>query len=553
MKTRINNIFLVTGMLFCCTQIFGQYFSKVYPSESTIPSIIYQAQPIDGGILCNMEQSCSTNQKCTNSLTVDYNGEVILQAEIQNSRSFFFNMATRNDTIFKADVEFNPQDSAYYWKVLMTDFEGNILADYKYPVQQLSDAYTSSRKLLIPNLYGLLLLKDGQILLYGEGRETGSSDNLVSAMFFRIKLNGSIKSDVYWFKPVPTDRKMLQGVLDIDGNPVFHIEYIDKTKGDKFPYYKDIYKVFPNDSIALISSVNMSDYNRDVPGITVDNTGNYFINTRVNEGTFEGYGISTRLLVWLSKINRQGIEEWRKPVIPHVITNWNQAYTSDFIMHRITTTANGDILCTGRVYVFDHIYNKVRNEIQQMYGNCSFIARFDTNGNILWQHFIVPYKKDGAIRENIIYDIKEDIDGSIITAGELQKYNGTRNLWTSDAWLMRLNDKGCLTDDCDHVEKYWNFPAGTSSTNDQANILPLSLSVSPNPGNHHISIVTGEEMTFPLHYEITSISGYRPITGVITNLSANSIDVNSIPYGMYIIHIRDQRGRSGITKWIKQK
>ena len=120
--------------------------------------------------------------------------------------------------------------------------------------------------------------------------------------------------------------------------------------------------------------------------------------------------------------------------------------------------------------------------------NASFIARLAPDGKVKWRHLMAPYNSEGSALSNILFDIQEAPDGSIIVAGQLQRDTSG---FIHDAWLMRLSPDGCLNDSCDHIQKYWRFPDTISLTE---NIQLFPLMIYPNPGQQGFRILYSFDM-----------------------------------------------------------
>ncbi len=261
------------------------------------------------------------------------------------------------------------------------------------------------------------------------------------------------------------------------------------------------------------------------------------------------YNRPFRDIGFISKIGRSGIVQRTEMVPPIRYDGVSQtgAYKTNEI-YRISTTRNGDILCSGRVFVRDSF--DVAGQDKKLYatGDGSFIARFDTDGKLLWRHFIVPRKKDGKIRTNSVYDIQEAPDGSIITGGRLER-NDDDPLVEYDAWLMRLTPKGCLTDDCKHIGKYFDFLPEIVSLADD--VIYSDLKIYPNPSTGQVNLQFPLETTLPIQYQLSDIHG-RIIESGIQVVRDIILDNSHLASGLYYITIRDGQGKISSAKWVKE-
>lgn len=550
-------ILLLVLSVLATLHVYGQYFSKIYPPGTDYKSRIFQVIPAGDNTICSIERVCTVDALCNEIMNVDPSGEIINGFRNIGYLPAYNRTAYRNDTIFIVAHDFNPQDSFFYWKVLLTDMDGILINEYEFPVMHFNNAYVDRRRHL-PNLYGITLLKDNQALLWGEGmdkRQPNAGKSPYQSAFLRIGIDGTQKSELFWFEVSDSQRRMANCIADIDGNAVFHYEYRNSIPvgEEKNQLFKSIYKILPNDSIVLINRNIVTLILDDIPCIAVDHQGNYFINPKYYRGVLEGYGAQMSDVAWLSKITPDGQKVWEQPIPPTVITNKNREYTNLYRMKRISTCANGDILCAGGVFVYDSTYNHVSQQMDLLTGFCSFIARFDTEGNVLWRHIIVPYKDNGEFRACQINDIREADDGSIIVGGELERSHITRLVpYSADAWLMKLGPNGCFDDDCTNIDKYWRFPWEVSGVDNQAVQKISSITAIPNPGSHQVQLDFADQVVYPVYYDVVSVTGASYITGTMMTPSDRTIDAGWLASGMYIIYIRDKSGQIGSVKWVKE-
>ena len=548
----IKNIICVAGIILIPATLISQWYSRIYIEEDQKRSTIWKVFDNNGDILCSKESFCSNGNLCVNYYVTDADGTPKYSREILYYKSFWNRMQVRNDTVFIAGNEFNSQDSFMYWKLTLLKTDGRFIDEFKFKTIHFSHFVEGTFGYIYPNLYGLTLVKNNEVILWGEGLDNrlSNADKVpYKSLFMRIGLEGSQKSDLFWFELNDrSTRRMADACQDIDGNMVFNYEYSD----EEIPSIaRAIYKIMPDDSILLVAKLTTSGALSSLPKITIDKEGNYYINPTKFEGNAEGYNVSTHHVGYISKINRNGDEVWRS-MVPPINWDWHQQTVANRTneIRRISTTGNGDILCTGRVFVMDSF--PVPGQTPRMYsaGDGSFIARFNTEGELLWRHFVIPRKKNGHIRRNYIYDIQETSDGSIITGGEIERDDDkTDPRFTTDAWLMRLSPNGCLTDDCSHIAKYFNFPDTTSSTDDR--IPAESLTLYPNPGTSHLSWRSLASMTYPVRYTLTNLQGIQTETGYIPATDAAQIYTDYLPAGMYILNLVDKSGRRYIGKWVK--
>lgn len=534
---------------------FSQYFNKIYQPNNLGNSYIWQVKPYYDDIIANIEKVCSDSFLCTNITRVGKDGDIIFSEEGLGYKGFWNTFAMINDTIIFGMDEFNPLDSFFYWKIAKMTVQGKLLREYKFRTLHISHVGIGSFGYNYPRMYGITLVKNNEMIIWGEGldnRQPKPEKVAYRSVFLRVGLDGSRKGDLFWFDPSDFSiRRLSDACTDIDGNMVFNYEYGEKIETNKYSPARSIYKIMPDDSIKLIAKLPITFLDIGLPKIAVDSQGNYYVNPIVGSGLAPGYNVNYPKIGFISKVNRAGDILWTS-MIPPYDYEWpamiEATHTSE--INRISTTRNGDILCTGRVFVRDSF--EIVGQSQKLYvtGNGSFIARFDTDGKLLWRHFIVPHKKNGTIRVNYIYDIQEDPDGSIITGGALERDdNDIDPSFRTDAWIMRLTPDGCLTPDCSHIEKYFDFLPEIVSVADD--LGTGKVTIYPNPGSEQINIQLAADIALPIQYQISNIQGMIVESGTQSERDI-TLDGSHLVSGMYIIAIRDSHGKLLSSKWVKE-
>lgn len=549
---KIKIILSITlGVLWTPNVIFSQYFNKISKVEDLSRSYIWQVFPEKNDIYCCIEQICENDNLCINFSKISKDGNLINNFQIEDIKGFFNRFLVKGDTVYFSNDFFSYLDSFTYWSFGMMKTNGELIVKYNYKILHLSETGTGSFGYNFPLNYGLTLVKNNEVILWGEGldnRQPNPGKVPYRSVFLRVGLDGTKKGEPFWFdlSDFPM-RRMSDACTDIDGNMVFHYEYgdneIPKTA-------RSIYKIMPDDSIKLVAEFPVTILAKSLPKIAIDNQGNYIINLISNEGFAPGYNNPMREIGLISKIDRSGKEVWQGMIPPYSYDWLKQTVaTNTRDINRISTTKNGDVLCAGSAFVADSF--DVPGQVKKLYSGdyVSFIARFSANGNLMWRHFIVPHKKNGKIRRNNLYDIQESEDGSIITAGQLERDDDDIDpRYITDAWLMRLSPDGCLTDDCSHIGKYFDFPAAIVSTLD---VQPKSLiALFPNPGTDQLHIALPDEVILPLQYQIADLQGHILEQGAQSERKF-TITSDFLSPGMYIVLVQDKSGKVWQGKWVK--
>ena len=534
---------------------FAQTFNKAYFTDADRYTFIWQvdAQHTDQ-IISNVERECVNNQLCISLTSVDKNGNILSVNERLSSSGFRNRMKVRNDTIFYSGRYFLESDSTTYWIFGMTNLKGEELGEYHFPILHLRDTGIGDFGYQTPVNYGLTLVNNNEVILWGEGldaRHVDQPKEPYKSVFLRVGINGEQKGDIFWFEMSDfIERRMSDACTDIDGNMVFAYEWSYPFQNTSInPLRRGIFKILPDNSIDTIAEVPITDLNNGLPKVAIDSQGNYFINPNYAEGGSDTYNTLFRKIGFISKIDRLGKILWTELIPPYRFDDkaLTGAYNTNEI-HRISTTRNGDILCSGRVFVRDSFDVAGQNKKMYVTGNGSFIARFDTDGKLLWRHFIIPRKRDGKIRTNSVYDIQEAPDGSIITGGRLERDDDISSV-LYDAWLMRLTPQGCLTPDCKHIGKYFDFLPEIVSVSED--IVDTGLKIYPNPGNAQINIQLPSDVSLPIQYQISDVQG-RIMESGSQSVRDITLDSGYFTSGLYIITIRDSQGKVSRGKWVKE-
>ncbi len=556
-------IIIAVGVLWTSTA-FSQYFSKTFQFLVNGGSVITGVEYFNSDKYATIDiLGCGIGHGCTRLRGIDSKGEVRWQ---KNKYYFTTNdnsLKIRHDTIFYSGYSNSLPDSIMYWYFGMMSINGDSIAEYKYATLHLKDTGIGIFGYQTPTNYGLTLVNNNEVILWGEGLDkrmpqpSPPADEVpYRSAFLRVGIDGERKSDLFWFEMSEYPlRRMSDAATDIDGNMVFVYEWA-------YPFVsieinrlrRGLFKILPDNSIDTVAEYPIADLGRGDPKMAIDSQGNYIINPVFRGGGSEEYNVRYSDVGFLSKINRAGEVLWTS-IVPPAFRNDPTKHlysTNTYQMYRISTTRNGDILCSGRVFVADSFAIPGLPRKKYISGNGSYIARYNSDGKLLWHHSIVPFKKDTTIRYNVIFDIKEAPDGSIIAGGKLERSEDPYK-YAQDSWLLKLTPGGCLDADCSHVVgKYWVFPEDISAVQDEPMHRLQSVTVSPNPGRDRVRVRLSADAVYPLHYEVQSVTGIRHITGTMTTASDTDIDMDWLPSGMYIIYIRDKAGQVGSVKWVRE-
>jgi hypothetical protein len=520
---------------------FGQYWSAVYSKGVSRNSIVYQIgiDKMKNNAIISTNNLCSNNSVCQSFQTINSNGKEENSIENKGLLNFFKFLEIRHDTMFYTTYDIIDSTGNWVWYFGMIKTNGNRIAEYKFPVINDKDGGAS--------VYGLTLVKNNEVILWGEGldkRMPNPNKVPFRSVFLRIGLDGTPKSDLIWYEyNEDVTRRLSDASADIDGNLIF--AYEGRILFD-IGIFRAIIKLNNNNTFTVVTKLPIWDEGFDLPKIAIDNDGSYYINTNYNE-YLEEYKFNSNRKTFVSKVDINGNELWKR-IIPPIQWYPFQTIGSYHIkMNRISTSKNNDALCCGSLVLQDSFFVKEIGKNKHFSQNVSFIARFDTNGNLKWRHFLAPQKRDGSLYQNYVYDIQEAPDGSILVGGQLERDDDIPG-FIGDAWLMRLSPDGCLNPECDHISKYWHFPDTIVSTDD---FSTPQLFIYPNPGNDYLHISVSEDMLLPLRYELSTVSGQRIMTGYHGTSDLLSVETNHLSSGMYIFRLMDKSGKVWQGKWVK--
>lgn len=535
MKLNVRLLSVLFWLILLDHQGHAQYFSKTYRiwEDREKGSFFLYAFPTDQNSIVTKDMYiCPNNQGCFGIKHLNIQGVESKESVKNYMNGNRHSMKMRNDTIFYSGRSISAVDSIFYWYFGMMTVTGDSIAEYKYPIIHLEDGDVIN--------YGLVLTGGSEAILWGEGidnRQPNPTNVPYRSVFYRVGFDGSVRSDLIWYeRNTNTSRRMSDAATDIDGNPVFGYFCVEGALRRYF------IKLLPDNTVTTGVYVDVANAGLDDPRIAIDHEGNYLINSFFL-GKDSIWNNDKRRTTHVTKINRQGEILW-STMMPQ-IKREGEVYLDRFEMLRMSVTKNNDILCVGQVIISDTFYNLQTNEPHHWVSlDASFIARLSSDGIVKWRHLMAPLDSEGFPLANILFDIQEAPDGSIIAAGNLQRDTIG---FINDAWLLRLNPDGCLNEECDHIQKYWYFP-DTISTTQEISFLPVE--VYPNPGNEYLFISSPKDIVYPVQYELMNQFGQRFQTGFLETMQ-DTVDTSWMHSGVYVILLKDKDGKIFSGKWVK--
>ena len=219
------------------------------------------------------------------------------------------------------------------------------------------------------------------------------------------------------------------------------------------------------------------------------------------------------------------------------------------------TTFNNISKATMDSLVDDNVFAVAIDKLGQKWiGTRYGISKLGTSNN-----WLINYRPVNGIYNEWVHDIKIDSNNHVWVVcftdynidGGISVFNGTS--WQSYSIADGLADKQVIRLAVDKNNEVWIATGnGVSRFANQVGIsknqTDAHFSVSPNPANDVLYINHDKNA---VRLSIYNLLGSLIIDYALTGTS-NSIDINDIPAGMYIVQLTDKNNNSYSTKLIKQ-
>lgn len=219
---------------------------------------------------------------------------------------------------------------------------------------------------------------------------------------------------------------------------------------------------------------------------------------------------------YIEKVDSNLHSVWRKKL-------GTAAPQSMTFLNAVKEFANGDILASG--YSFN---NTLPYSQQHQNG---WIVRLSAAGAWLWSREYRGVTRIGQdMEENKLFDFGILDDGGIVACGKAQDDNDT---FPQKAWLLRLNENGCLNDSfCGYG--YTGVEEITKGLND--------FEVYPNPFNRIVNLkIKGEAVTLSITNSMGQVVYARPFS--TTTDEVISVDLESLSSGLYFLAVSTARDK----------
>ncbi len=517
---------------------FSQYYTRTYFNE-LIWSRTFNLIPFSKSKMLTYSGIVHLGSNTETNVIGNINntGEYELLQEIDKDKALFIlgkSLKSRNDTIFYSctDRKITDQKMNWYLGILVPDENINKLYSYSF------DVFGNG----FPNKYGMELVKNNEIIIWGAGLDPAlqSNENDPRVIWIRVKKDGTLVSGPHYYKPswLGDWAQATDADVDLDGNMVFVYDYPAWGFPEKY-----IFKILENDSIMEIARFPL--YKREAnprAKIKVAIDGHYIVTN---------FDTSKRNIPpLLTKLDRQGKKVWESSF--DLIYGYWYGYflpnVGNFTLNKITETKNGDILICGFNTQIDSLYIPFLNKKILTSGwTGAYMARFDPDGKVKWIHFLASLKDNGTFRKININDIQETDDGSIVLGGSLGVRDTTSNIFHS--WVMKVGPNGCFDEACSHVDKWWFFPEEIVTATEAKTLLG-EITIYPNPGHDMINLTLPDDVILPVKYRITDMQGRTHESGVY-HQQVIKLDAGFLPPGLYLITIMDKAGKIWQGKWVK--
>ncbi len=206
------------------------------------------------------------------------------------------------------------------------------------------------------------------------------------------------------------------------------------------------------------------------------------------------------------------------------------SYGKKTIFH-FTETEDGDLIAGGSASWYFEYGQEDPDTISHF--NAPYLIKLDIEtGEILWERYIIDYDDYGQVNSGRFLNVVETPEGDLICAGRKTYRNPEFVIFTSDSWLLRLDENGCHPDyACDP----FSFISSLEE-NDYTLLTTSSLKISPNPTDGPLLV------SLPVSKKggiINVRDQYGKLVfseNVDRMLSDYSLDLSSFPSGIYFIN-----------------
>ncbi len=511
----LSHLLVTTIILLLPIDAFAQIYSHIKDLNDHSFERISEAQEYNGRLFLSMSSKYDNETGFAGILSeIDANGD-----EVWSVRTPDFNVLWKSNLIFSGDsviqVGFERINrSAVYFNIYSLD------GDQIDFIEMSSEEFNADEILPIGVIPKLI---DGKVIIYGQLVHGVVADEEIFACISKISLEFG-KVDTSFEYGIGIGGSISDACIGIDQNLHFihrAIEYV--SPNSSFREKRLYVYTFANDleNFTEWESDAIDDSMSERMAIDVFSNGDFLI-----PGGSEQWGDKE---LWRVDAT-SGEIMWKHEFADNI--NWKTVNILD-----VDVTANDNVLVTG--YFPDRIDIVDENVV-----TIPYLGLFSGDGEILWERFF-EYEPglDQKLDAFFMYT-QELADGSISCGGAASLYylnNDNEMRRDFDSWLVKVDENGCIMDDCNYVT------VGTFDelqlTKDLDNII-----LFPNPTKGLISLDYNREFNF----EKINIYDLQGHTLFSVSFEGNSIDVSELSTGMYLLEIIDNKGNSIVKKIVKQ-
>lgn len=180
-------------------------------------------------------------------------------------------------------------------------------------------------------------------------------------------------------------------------------------------------------------------------------------------------------------------------------------------------------------------------------GPLSTIYKLSAQGDSIWGKRYAGvgqfYQGTPDFPVNQIFDLKILPDQSLLGVGLSANYTDTVNLPQQQAWILRIDSNGCISDtNCGLILSDETLPPSPTFAN---------LKVFPNPFTSEITIQIPEAPTTTHTIEITNLEG-KTIQTTKATYPTTTLPTANLSSGFYICYLKQKDQIISISKIIKQ-
>jgi hypothetical protein len=483
--------------------------------EADLDNIAYGVLSLKDGYILLVRNSCDS--LCNSLYKIGKNNEIIYKKEISalNGQVFY----SKNPNCEFLYCAFEKRNNKFHTRLLEFDYTGNIKNDLVF-----ENANTS--------ILGFKVVDDGTGYIFNTIKRP-ISNKVDSVYIFKSNYTGSILWSATY---LPEDSANYLALYDTDitlfsQDQVSVVgKYIYVDKNSPFPneksflvrfstsgqfFYKDYYPEirrhlfgFKSDPYQVTNLIHMTCGNGK-DGFSVTS----FIDTIISIPGKE-WASRHALIINLDENNQ---------VINHSII---ENYIDALFPLDIQKTNNNDILYLD--YAGDPVF-------YPNYDPGFRISRIDPQGKIKWQRtYVSPfyYYQDSTPQGLFQFEkMTELANGSIMVVGSYLNYRKELQDFDQDAFVMLLDSSGCLNHNCEIYTNIFQLtPVNVSNNYSELE----KISYGSNGSN---LIISSSTPLAKVTLRVFNLHGFLINRSDFTLFTSEIIDLNSMPKGVYFVHI----------------